>query len=52
MPIKKKQKSVKCKHDFSYKGKKTSSQINCKKCGVNMVEWVREQIKDYENYNW
>ena len=27
-------------HDFSYKGKKTVSQIHCNNCGINVIDWV------------
>lgn len=41
-------KCTKWKHDFSYEGKKKTSQINCKKCGINMIAWIEARVKEFE----
>ncbi len=48
----KKTKCGKYKHDFSYKGKKTLSQICCKKCGLNMVKWVDRIRKEIDKSDY
>jgi hypothetical protein len=35
-------------HDFSYKGKKRPSEINCNKCGINIVYWAEDRKEEYE----
>jgi hypothetical protein len=45
----KKHRCRKWNHDFSYEGKKTPKQINCKHCGVNIVEWVEERHREIED---
>lgn len=40
-------KRTRCKHDFSYSGKKRAEEIKCKKCNIGMLEWVWAFDKKY-----
>jgi len=47
----KKSPTAKCSkhgHDFSYNGKKTPSQIKCKRCKMGILEWVKNREEEYK----
>ena len=39
----------KWKHDFSYEGKLRQQDIKCKRCNINLIQWVKDREVEFQN---